>query len=374
MDKEVHGFQRKNVLVTGGTGYIGSHTIVCLLEAGYDVTVVDNLCNSSERSLQRVQQIAHCQDAADRIRFFKVDLRDKDALEVVFQVSPKFASCIHFAGLKAVGESLHLPLLYYENNIGGTLVLLDLLDKYHCHHLVFSSSATVYGNEHSPITESAQVGRGITNAYGRTKFMIEEILHDFRVSKEVNRNTDNTRDDWSITILRYFNPIGAHPSGKIGDNPNGIPNNLMPYLTQVAVGKREKLTIFGQDYPTPDGTGVRDYIHVVDLAEAHVTSLGYMDNNPPGYYLFNIGTGVGVSVFEIIRSFEKACGHKIHFEIGPRRVGDVAVNYADTTKAREVLGWTASKSLDQACEDSWRWQSDNPNGYDEPIVSPSDVE
>lgn len=363
MDKETHGYQNKNILVVGGTGYIGSHTIIVLINEGYDVTVIDNLINSSEKSLQKVQEITNCDE--NRIRFFKADLRDQDAIESIFQISPQFSACIHFAGLKAVGESMHKPLLYYENNIGGTIVLVNLLHKYNCHHLVFSSSATVYGLAQAPIHETAPTGSGITNAYGRTKYMIEEILRDFKISKEVNNhNTDNNHNDWSITTLRYFNPIGAHPSGKMGENPNGIPNNLMPYLAQVAVGKREKLTVFGNDYNTPDGTGVRDYIHVMDLADAHVAALRYMTNTPPGYHVFNVGTGYGVSVFELIRAFEKACGHSIPFEIGPRRVGDVSVSYADSTKAKELLGWEAKKTLDECCQDTWRWQSNNPNGYE----------
>ena len=276
-------------------------------------------------------------------------------MEYVFTSSPKFQACIHFAALKSVGESVKKPILYYDVNIGSLTTLVKLLDKYDCHQLVFSSSATVYGSAPVSITEDTTTGMGITNTYGRTKFMIEEILKDFIRSK---RDTN-----WSITTLRYFNPIGAHPSGLIGEDPNGVPNNLMPYVAQVAVGKREKLSIFGNDYDTPDGTGVRDYIHVVDLADGHLSAIQYMNRKEPGYYVFNLGTGQGVSVLEMVKAMEKACGHEIPYVIAPRRDGDVASCYADTTLAKEELGWTSKKTLEEACADMWRWQSNNPNGF-----------
>jgi UDP-glucose 4-epimerase len=350
---------RGRVLVTGGCGYIGSHTIVSLLEMGYDVTVVDSLVNSCEESLSRVLEISGCDKR--RIKFFKVDLRDYKQLERVFRSSPQFAACIHFAGLKAVGESTQVPLEYYENNLGGTTNLLKLMDKYGCHNIVFSSSATVYGsNAVSPLTESSPVGSGITNAYGRSKFMIEEILQDFKDSKASNKDREDT---WGIVVLRYFNPVGAHPSGLIGEDPNGIPNNLMPYVAQTAVGRRDKVTIFGGDYPTHDGTGVRDYIHVVDLAEGHTAALAYLDKKGPGFYRFNLGTGKGLSVLDMVRAMSKACGHEIKYEIGPRRPGDVAEVYADTTLAEQELGWKATRTQEDMCNDIWRWQSNNPDGF-----------
>jgi len=354
-----------NILITGGAGYIGTHTIVCLLEAGYDVTVVDNLVNANVESIKRVREITSCE--ASRLRFFNTDLLDAEALEAVFKKSPKFAACIHFAGLKAVGESVKKPLLYYENNLISTFNLLKLMSRYDCKSIVFSSSATVYGSAKVPITESTQTGLGITNAYGRTKFMIEEILKDFK-------NADDNKD-WSITILRYFNPVGAHPSGRIGEDPNGIPNNLMPYVSQVVVGRRPHLTIFGNDYPTPDGTGVRDYIHVMDLAEGHVAALRFMTSGTGAsagasagagagkYSVFNLGTGVGYSVLDMVTAMKTASGRPLPYEFGPRREGDIAVCYADPSTAKEKLGWAAKRTLQDMCADLWNWQSNNPNGY-----------
>jgi UDP-glucose 4-epimerase len=330
-----------------------------LLEAGYDVTVVDNLVNSNEESLHRVRELTKCDPS--RLRFFNANMCDASALEHVFKSSPKFDACIHFAGLKAVGESVRLPLLYYENNLGSTINLLKLMGKYDCKTIVFSSSATVYGAAKVPITESTQAGLGITNAYGRTKYMIEEILKDFK----------GANPDWSITVLRYFNPVGAHPSGRIGEDPNGIPNNLMPYVSQVAVGRRPHLTIFGKDYDTPDGTGVRDYIHVMDLAEGHVAALRFMGSNKPPqasagsgkYSVFNLGTGKGYSVLDMVGAMKEASGRPLAYEFGPRREGDVATCYADPTAAKQVLGWAARRNLKDMCSDLWTWQSNNPNGY-----------
>lgn len=350
----------RHVLVCGGAGYIGSHTIVALLQSGYDVTVIDNLVNANEESLRRVMEITQCDP--NRIRFFNCDLCDEQSLEEIFKNSGKFSSCIHFAGLKAVGESVQKPLLYYENNLGSTISLLKMMDKYECTHLVFSSSATVYGSAPVPITEQSQVGLGITNAYGRTKYMIEEILADFKRSKDTK--ITKQPDNWRIVVLRYFNPVGSHQSGRIGEDPNGIPNNLMPYVAQVAVGRREKLTVFGSDYDTPDGTGVRDYIHVMDLAEGHTAALKYMEQSKgEGLTTVNLGTGQGNSVLEMIAAMEKASGRKIKYEVGPRREGDIATCYAATDKARKELGWTATRTLDDMCIDLWKWQSSNPNGY-----------
>jgi len=355
------------ILVTGGCGYIGSHTITCLLNANYSVVVVDNFLNSSPISLDRVAQICKLSEIERKSRLIleEVDMCDKVGMRRVFEDQMKrsgsFAGCIHFGGLKAVGESTRYPLRYYDNNLVGTFVLLNLMEEFGCRSIVFSSSATVYGEvdvDKMPITESTPVGSGITNAYGRTKYMIEEILHDYSCSHVINGT-----EQWSITILRYFNPVGAHPSGSIGEDPNGPPNNLMPYVSQVAVGRRDVLTVFGNDYNTPDGTGVRDYIHVMDLAEAHLSSLQYMDHKDPGYYVFNIGTGKGNSVLEMVSAMEKASGREIKCKIGARRPGDIAICYADPSLAKEELGWEAKRSLDEMCKDLWCWQSQNPNGY-----------
>ena len=334
-----------NILITGGAGYIGSHTIVELLTSGHSVVVVDNLSNSSPESIRRVEKITN-----STIPFFNADVRDISTLDKIFTEN-NFDAVIHFAGLKAVGESITKPLDYYSNNIDSTLVLLDVMKKHNVKKIVFSSSATVYGTPESlPLTEDSLVGVGITNPYGQTKFMIEQILRDLSLSDA----------SIEITLLRYFNPIGAHESGTIGEDPNGIPNNLLPYISQVAVGKLEKVNIFGDDYDTPDGTGVRDYIHVVDLAKGHVAAISH---SKPGVSTYNLGTGHGVSVLELIAAFGKAAGKDIAYQIVPRRPGDIAACYADPKKANQDLGWFANKTTEEACADSWRWQSNNPNGY-----------
>eukprot|EP00596_Hydrurales_sp_CCMP1899_P007005 CAMPEP_0119041316 /NCGR_PEP_ID=MMETSP1177-20130426/11543_1 /TAXON_ID=2985 /ORGANISM="Ochromonas sp, Strain CCMP1899" /LENGTH=384 /DNA_ID=CAMNT_0007007267 /DNA_START=38 /DNA_END=1192 /DNA_ORIENTATION=+ len=357
-----------HILLSGGAGYIGTHTLVCLLEAGYDVTIVDNLVNANPESIARVLKITECDPS--RIRFYQADICDESSLEKVFSSSPKFDSCIHFAGLKAVGESVMKPLLYYQNNLGSTINLLNLMDKYDCHSIVFSSSATVYGTAEVPITEDTPVGFGITNPYGRTKYMIEEILKDFKKSKDLDKTCVNP---WSVVILRYFNPVGSHPSGLIGEDPNGIPNNLMPYVAQVVIGRRDKLTIFGNDYSTADGTGVRDYLHVMDLAEGHVAALKYVqhvpsniESNGPGLgqeSVFNLGTGIGYSVLDMVEAMKAASGRPLPYEFGPRREGDIAVCYADPAKATTQLKWSAKRNLSDMCTDLWKWQSTNPNGY-----------
>lgn len=358
---------RKTILVTGGCGYIGSHTITCLIENNYNVVVVDNHVNSSFKSLDRVAEITGLDEAArhERIVSHKVDLRDEKGLRAVFEGSPTFSACIHFAGLKAVGESAQLPLLYYDNNLTSTFVLLNLMEEFGCRSIAFSSSATVYGAvETMPITENVPVGAGITNAYGRTKYMIEEILRDFYNSIQISKEP---KEPWSIVILRYFNPVGAHPSGLIGEDPNGIPNNLMPYVSQVAVGRREFLTVFGSDYDTPDGTGVRDYLHVMDLAEGHLSAIQYMTEGAAGdgkLNTFNLGTGNGCSVFDMIKAMEKACGHEIKYKVGDRRPGDISTCYADASLAKKEMGWEAKLGLDAMCKDLWCWQEKNPNGFE----------
>ena len=334
------------ILVTGGAGYIGSHTCVELLNAGYDVVVVDNLYNSSEKALQRVEQIT-----GKKVKFYEVDLLDQPALKDVFD-KETIESVIHFAGLKAVGESVHKPLEYYHNNITGTLILCDEMRKHGVKDIVFSSSATVYGDPAEiPITENCPKGE-ITNPYGRTKGMLEQILTDLHTADA----------GWNVVLLRYFNPIGAHESGLIGEDPKGIPNNLVPYIAQVAVGKLEYLNVFGNDYDTPDGTGVRDYIHVVDLAKGHVKAVKKLTDRE-GVSIYNLGTGVGYSVLDVLHAYEKACGKTLKYEIKPRRDGDVAVCYSDCAKAKKELGWVAEKGIEEMCADSWKWQSMNPNGY-----------
>ncbi len=334
-----------NILVTGGAGYIGSHTCVELLQAGHQVIVVDNLSNSKEEALHRVQALT-----GRPLTFYRVDLRDRQALEAVFAAAHVDA-VIHFAGLKAVGESVALPLMYYHNNITGTVTLCQVMAEHGVKTLVFSSSATVYGDPpFVPITEDAPLAP--TNPYGRTKYFIEEILRDLH----------RADPEWRISLLRYFNPVGAHPSGQIGEDPAGIPNNLMPYVAQVAVGKLPELQVFGNDYPTPDGTGIRDYIHVVDLAIGHLAALDKLAEKP-GVITHNLGTGRGYSVLEVVRTFEQASGRKIPFKIVGRRPGDVAVSYADPTRARNELGWAAQRDLFDMCADTWRWQSNNPRGY-----------
>lgn len=335
-----------SILVTGGAGFIGSHTCVELLENGYDVVVVDNLSNSCEKSLERVKEIT-----GKEVTFYKGDILDRDFLESVFE-KENIASCIHFAGLKAVGESVEKPWEYYHNNLTGTLILVDVLKKYGAKNLIFSSSATVYGDPAQiPITEECPKGQ-CTNPYGWTKSMLEQVLTDIQKADP----------DWNIVLLRYFNPIGAHESGLIGENPNGIPNNLMPYITQVAVGKLKSLGVFGNDYDTPDGTGVRDFIHVMDLAKGHVKALKKLEDHS-GLSIYNLGTGVGYSVLDVVKNFEKATGIRIPYEIKPRRAGDIATCYSDASKAKRELGWEAEYGILEMCRDSWNWQKKNPNGY-----------
>ena len=333
------------VLVTGGAGYIGSHTCIALHDAGYEFVVYDNFCNSSKESLNRVEKIID-----KDIPFEEGDIRDEKALQKVFD-KYDIDSVIHFAGLKAVGESVELPLKYYDNNISGTIILCRVMAHNRCKKIVFSSSATVYGDPHTtPIKENFPLSA--TNPYGRSKLFIEEILRDLHVSDE----------DWKIVLLRYFNPVGAHKSGMIGEDPNGIPNNLMPFITQTAVGKRECLSVFGGDYDTHDGTGVRDYIHVADLADGHVKALEKIDEIDD-VLTVNLGTGNGYSVLDMVKAFEKASGKKINYNIVQRRAGDIAECFADPSFAKEVLGWSAAKGIEDMCIDSWRWQSSNPDGY-----------
>ena len=335
-----------NILVTGGAGYIGSHTVVELLNKGHCVTVVDNLSNSKEESLRRVQEIT-----GRKVVFRKVDLLDRAALDEVFG-GARYDAVIHFAGLKAVGESVQKPLEYYHNNLTGTLVLLEAMRAHGVKLLVFSSSATVYGvPETVPLHEDAPLNA--TNPYGQTKLMIEQMLRDL----------DAAGPGWGIALLRYFNPVGAHSSGRIGEDPNGIPNNLMPFVAQVAVGKLPKLRVYGSDYPTRDGTGVRDYIHVVDLALGHLAALDYLAKKP-SLVTVNLGTGRGYSVLEMVRAFEKASGRKVPYEVVARRPGDVAECYADPALAFRLLGWKAGRGVDEMCADQWRWQSQNPRGYE----------
>lgn len=345
-----------SILITGGAGYIGSHTLVELAKANHDFIVYDNLSNSSQLSIQRVEKII-----GKPITFIHGDIRDSAKLREVFS-SYDIDSVIHFAGLKAVGESVAKPLEYYDNNVVGTLKLLEVMQEFNCKKIVFSSSATVYtevnASNYKPLTESHPVG-GTTNPYGTSKYMIERILEDLYLS-------DNS---FKIAILRYFNPVGAHESGTIGEDPNGIPNNLMPFISQVAVGKREYLSVFGSDYETHDGTGVRDYIHVVDLANAHVKAVDFLNHSASNIQnsplIANLGTGVGYSVLDVVKAFELASGKKITYKLVDRRAGDIAKCYADPSYAKKVLGWEATRSIEQMCTDSWRWQSDNPNGYEE---------
>ena len=335
-----------NVLVTGGAGYIGSHTCVELLEAGHRVVVVDNLANSKEESLRRVRALT-----GKSLTFHQVDLRDKLALDAIFSAQ-RIDAVIHFAGLKAVGESVAKPLAYYHNNVTGTLILCEVMRAHGVTDIVFSSSATVYGDpDEVPIKEDAPLGP--TNPYGRTKWMIEKILRDLHVADQA----------WNIALLRYFNPVGAHPSGRIGEDPSGIPNNLLPYIAQVAVGRLDELQVFGGDYPTHDGTGVRDYIHVVDLALGHLRALDRLQDGP-GVVTYNLGTGQGYSVIDVIKAFKRASGREVPYRIVDRRSGDVATSYADPSRAERELGWTAERGIDEMCADVWRWQSNNPNGYD----------
>ncbi|MGI9276069.1 MAG: UDP-glucose 4-epimerase GalE [Endozoicomonas sp.] len=333
------------ILVTGGAGYIGSHTCLELLNAGYEVVVVDNLCNAKEESLRRVSQLTD-----KELTFHKADIRDDAAMREVFSAH-SIDAVIHFAGLKAVGESTRIPLAYYDNNVTGTQKLLEVMDEFNVRHLVFSSSATVYGDPHTvPIREDFPTSA--TNPYGRSKLVIEEMLKDVAAAN----------DQWNFSLLRYFNPVGAHESGLIGEDPNGIPNNLMPFIAQVAVGKRDKLNIFGADYPTKDGTGVRDYIHVVDLAQGHLAALkSHWEGT--GVHTYNLGTGTGSSVLEMLHAFEKACDRELPYAIAPRRPGDIAECFADPSFAEEKLGWKAIRSIEAMTADTWKWQSENPDGY-----------
>ena len=345
----------KKILVTGGAGYIGSHTCIALHQAGYDVVAYDNLSNSSHESINRVSTLI-----GKQLEFVKGDIRDTESLRQVF-LSNHFFGVIHFAGLKSVGESVARPLLYYNNNVSGTINLLEIMAEYNVKNLVFSSSATVYGDPESlPIDETSP--RSCTNPYGQSKLAVEHILEDLAVSDA----------SWNLIPLRYFNPVGAHPSGKIGEDPNGIPNNLMPYISQVAVGKLEKLSIFGKDYPTIDGTGVRDFIHVTDLAQGHVAALKYLESQTTtakkdsiGFLPINLGTGKGTSVLELVAAFTKVSGQPIPYQFADRRDGDIASCYASADKAKDLLGWQAKLSVTEMCQDTWRWQSMNPNGYDE---------
>jgi UDP-glucose 4-epimerase len=334
-----------NILVTGGAGYIGSHTCVELLQNGYEVIVVDNLCNSKEESLRRVEEIT-----GKSVKFYKLDLLDQGHLEEILN-KHEVDSVIHFAGLKSMGESVKIPLQYFHNNVTGTLILLESMKKRNIKNIVFSSSAGVYGEvKIVPISEKAPLS--VINPYSRTKLMIEDILRDLY----------NAEPEWNIAILRYFNPVGAHPSGKIGEDPSDIPNNLTPYVAQVAVGRRPFVRVWGNDYPTPDGTGVRDYIHVMDLAVGHIKALEKLTKNP-GIVTYNLGTGRGYSVMEVIAAFENACQHKIPYKIMDRRPGDAAISFADPAKANRELNWYARRTLDDMCSDAWRWQSQNPTGY-----------
>lgn len=335
----------ENILVTGGAGYIGSHTVVELLESGYGVVVVDNLSNSNKESMNRVKKITGKSPV-----FYEADVRDRAAMEKIFTEN-KIDYVIHFAGLKAVGESCVKPIEYYDNNLYGTLVLLEVMREHGCKKIVFSSSATVYGTpERLPLDESCRTG-GTTNPYGTSKYFQEIMLNDVY-------KADN---EWTVVLLRYFNPVGAHPSGLIGEDPRGIPNNLTPYIAKVAIGELKEVGVFGNDYDTPDGTGVRDYIHVVDLAKGHVAAISKIKDG--GVYTYNLGTGVGYSVLDVIHAYEKACGHAIPYAIKPRRAGDIAACYADASKAEKELGWKAQYGIDEMCASSWNWQSNNPKGY-----------
>ena len=332
------------ILVTGGAGYIGSHTSVLLLQAGYDVLILDNFNNSKPEAIRRIQAIT-----GKKVDYVNADVRDEHALHDVFKNNP-IEGVIHFAGLKAVGESVSNPLMYYENNVAGSVALAKTMAAHKIYSLVFSSSATVYGDATSPINEDAPLTA--TNPYGWSKLMVEQIYTDLAASDP----------NWKIGLLRYFNPVGAHESGTIGEDPNGIPNNLMPNVCQVAVGRRDELKVFGNDYPTPDGTGVRDYIHVMDLAQGHLDALKWLENQS-GAHVFNLGTGHGYSVLDLVHAFEKASGNSVPYKIHPRRPGDCATIFADSNKAQTVLGWQATRDVDAMCQDAWRWQSQNPQGY-----------
>ncbi len=342
--------QDTTVLVTGGAGFIGSHTVVELLNAGYNAIIVDDLSNASEKVIDRIDTIVG-EDRAKNLTFYRADVNDREALEQIFSDN-QIDRVIHFAGFKAVGESVQKPIEYYSNNLGNTLTLVDVMRNHGCKDIIFSSSATVYGVPDSlPLTEQSPK-KPATNPYGWTKWMIEQILTDLHTSDP----------EWNVVLLRYFNPIGAHPSGLMGEDPKGIPNNLLPYVAQVAVGKREFVHVYGNDYNTPDGTGVRDYIHVCDLGTGHVAALNWM-NGRTGVEIFNLGTGKGTSVLEIVKAFSKACGRDLPYKIEPRRAGDVDANYADCSKAKREMGWEAKYTIEDMCRDGWNWQSHNPNGY-----------
>ena len=342
--------QDTTVLVTGGAGFIGSHTVVELLNAGYNAVIVDDLSNASEKVIDRIDTIVG-EDRAKNLTFYKADVNDRAALEQIF-ADNQIDRVIHFAGFKAVGESVQKPIEYYSNNLGNTLTLVDVMRNHGCKDIIFSSSATVYGVPDSlPLTEQSPK-KPATNPYGWTKWMIEQILTDLHTADP----------EWNVVLLRYFNPIGAHPSGLMGEDPKGIPNNLLPYVAQVAVGKREFVHVYGDDYNTPDGTGVRDYIHVCDLGTGHVAALNWM-NGRTGVEIFNLGTGKGTSVLEIVKAFSKACGRDLPYKIEPRRAGDVDANYADCSKAKREMGWEAKYTIEDMCRDGWNWQSHNPNGY-----------
>lgn len=336
--------KRMTILLTGGAGYIGSHTAVELLNAGYTILIVDNLCNSSNKVIERIEEIT-----GKKVEFYTCDLRDTEALDSIFE-KHSIDAVIHFAGLKAVGESVEKPLDYYDNNVSGSLVLFEVMKRHSVTKLVFSSSATIYGSAPYPYVETEQTGVGITNPYSRTKYMIEEIMRDLASSWP----------EAEFISLRYFNPVGAHESSRIGEDPNGVPNNLMPFIAQTAVGIRDKLRIFGGDYDTIDGTGVRDYIHVVDVAKGHLAALEHISS---GFDAINLGSGRGTSVLQLLNAFEKACGHTIPYEICERRPGDLAEYYANAEKAKKLLGWHTEKTIEDMCVDTWRWQSENPNGY-----------
>ena len=338
------------VLVTGGAGFIGSHTVVQLLEGGYQVVIVDDLSNSSAVAVDRVKTIVG-DEAAKNLTFYEANVLDRDAMNKIFDTH-QIDRVIHFAGFKAVGESVSKPVEYYHNNIENTLVLIDVMRDHGCKSIIFSSSSTVYGDPDNPPVTEEDPKKPATNPYGWTKWMIEQILMDVHTADP----------EWDVVLLRYFNPIGAHKSGLIGEDPNGIPNNLMPYIAKVAVGKLEKVHVFGNDYPTPDGTGVRDYIHVVDLARGHVCAIKKLQTNC-GLFICNLGTGHGYSVLDVIHAFEKACGKKLPYVIDPRRPGDIAECYADPTKAKNELGWVAEYGIEEMCADSWNWQKNNPDGY-----------
>ena len=335
------------ILVNGGAGYIGSHTCIELMKAGYEIIVADNLYNSCEEALRRVEQIS-----GKKVPFVNVDLCDGEAVDALFASHPEIDAVIHFAAYKAVGESVQKPIEYYQNNIGNTLTLVDVMRERGCKDIIFSSSSTVYGDPDNPPVTEQDPKKPATNPYGWTKWMIEQILMDLHTADP----------EWNVVLLRYFNPIGAHPSGLIGEDPKGIPNNLVPYVAQVAVGKRPFVQVFGDDYPTPDGTGVRDYIHVVDLACGHVAALEWM-NGRSEVGIFNLGTGTGSSVLDVIHAFEKACGKELPYQICPRRAGDIAANWCDATKAEQEMGWKAQYNIDDMCRDSWNWQSKNPDGF-----------